>query len=150
MTKAKQEKVRGHAKSLMRMMARGRGWVRRDSFCLLVRLATSLTCASSDFFNTRSLPDVLSEYFEARNPYTRRGTRVRFPNSSSHREKKDLRDLAKQGERGGCSSKKSRNGVARGQGRAGLGERVGQDKGVRARGLLEHGGSGMWRIGRRT
>ena len=96
-TPKKQVKVHDHARSLLKEMARGRGWVSRDSLRSFAGVCTSLHLELPlALFYTRSLHDVLSDYSEARKPAARDGKRVRM----SKNGKKDLKEWRKLGEGG--------------------------------------------------
>ena len=96
-TEKKQEKVRAHARSLLNEMARGRGWVSRDSLRSFAGVATALHLALPlALFYTRSLHNVIVDYSEARKPASRAGKRVRMSKSG----KKDLKEWRKIGEGG--------------------------------------------------
>lgn len=96
-TKTKQENVRAHAISLLKEMARGNGWVSRDSLRSFAGVVTSLHLAVPlALFYTRSIHDVLGDYSEARKPAARDGKRVKL----SLKAKLDLKKWRKLGEGG--------------------------------------------------
>lgn len=73
-TVAKQVKVRDHARSLLREMARGRGWVGRDSLRSFDGVATSLHLTLPlALLYTRAIHHVLSDFSEANKPAARGG-----------------------------------------------------------------------------
>ena len=68
-TAEKQQKVRTHAREFLIKMARGRGWVSRDSLRSFAGVATSLHLALPlALFYTRAIHHVVSEFSEARKP----------------------------------------------------------------------------------
>lgn len=93
----KQGRVREHARRLLTEMARGRGWVSRDSLRSFAGVATSLHLALPlALFYTRSLHDCISDYAEANKPAARKGKRVRVSKAA----KRDLKEWRRLGEGG--------------------------------------------------
>lgn len=96
-TEVKQEKVRGHARELLREAARGRRWVGQDSLRSFAGVAVSLTLAMPlASFYCRSLYDAMTDYSGSKLVAARSGKRVRL----SNREVKDLKAWTKLGEAG--------------------------------------------------
>lgn len=93
----KQEKVRAHAKKLLREASKGRRWVSRDSLRSFAGVAVSLHLALPlALFYSRSIYDAVSDFSEAGMPSAWGGKRTRLRG----RAVKDLREWAKLCEEG--------------------------------------------------
>lgn len=143
-TAAKQERVRAHSRDLLREMARGRGWVSRDSLRSFAGVATSLYLALPlALFYTRAIHHVISDFSEAGKPAARGGERVRLAGSDGRRAKKDLREWVKLGEGGRVFVEKEPDwAVHTDAAELGWGGTGGPDEGPGEEGVC--GDSGVW------
>ena len=143
-TAKKQQKVRSHARDLLHEMARGRGWVNRDSLRSFAGVVTSLHLALPlALFYARAIHHVLSDFSEARKPASRGGARVRLAGSDGRRAKKDLREWAKLGEGGRVFVEREPEwAVHTDAAELGWGGTSGPDEGAGKEGLLAD--SGIW------